>query len=105
MKEVVPCFHYRFERIEVGLDIPHTIPIDADDPPEVIGKPQVWFVKLRVDKPPLSNEIPTFFVHLLLLDPDQIIDDLYVDHWGVTLGPAIVRFVWEMKNPKFGIDE
>lgn len=100
MMSFVECFHFRAEKIEVGQDIPHTIPVDQDDPSEVKGLPQVWFTIGSPEKIPyLGTEQEIIWEHHLRIRPENIVKDCHINHWGVTTDPAIVQAVKKIKNP------
>lgn len=102
MAREIVGFCFKGERINVGGDIPHTVPRDIDDPPQVHGKPQVWFTTDKNKVPNVAPDKRRIYVHRLVLNDDKVIFDTHVSHWGVTLGPAIVRSVEEIINPHYG---
>ena len=103
----VVAYHLRRDRVEIGQDIPRSIPRDVDVyyPPEVRGIPQVWFTTNLGETPSLGfllDDAPKVYVHVVSLSRSQVIKDLHTEHWVLTTGQAIVEQVWEMDNRYFG---
>ncbi len=103
MTEQLTCYHYRVNKVDIGEDIPHSIPQDIFDPEEVKGVPQVWFVVGEENiQGGISTTLEYIYAHKLILYEEDVIHDKRIEHWGVTTGPAIVQEVKKVKNPSFG---